>query len=44
MKNILIIEDDISIGNVLEETLTREGGIVYEVFTGIYGKYTTIGG
>lgn len=34
MKNILIIEDDISIGNVLEETLTREGYGVLRAYSG----------
>lgn len=32
--NILIIEDDISIGNVLEETLTREGYGVLRAYSG----------
>ena len=31
---ILIIEDDISIGNVLEETLTREGYAVLRAYSG----------
>ena len=30
MKNILVIDDDLHIGNVLEETLTNEGyGVSY---------------
>ena len=34
MKNILIIEDDISIGNVLEEVLTKEGYGVVRAYSG----------
>lgn len=34
MKNILIIEDDISIGNVLEEALTKEGYGVLRAYSG----------
>lgn len=34
MKNILIIDDDIHIGNMLEETLTREGYGVMRAYSG----------
>lgn len=34
MKNILIIDDDIYIGNVLEETLTKEGYGVSRAYSG----------
>lgn len=34
MKNILIIDDDIYIGNMLEEALTREGYIVSRAYSG----------
>lgn len=34
MKNILIIDDDIHIGNVLEETLSREGYGVFRAYSG----------
>lgn len=34
MKNILIIDDDIYIGNVLEETLTKEGYRVSRAYSG----------
>lgn len=34
MKNILVIDDDIHIGNVLEETLTKEGYGVYRAYSG----------
>lgn len=34
MKNILIVEDDIYIGNVLEETLTKEGYGVSRAYSG----------
>lgn len=34
MKNILIIDDDIHIGNVLEEILTKEGYGVFRAYSG----------
>ena len=34
MKNILIIDDDIHIGNVLEETLAKEGYSVIRAYSG----------
>lgn len=34
LKNILIIEDDISIGNMLEETLIKEGYGVFRAYSG----------
>lgn len=34
MKNILIVDDDIHIGNVLEEALTKEGYKVYRAYSG----------
>jgi DNA-binding response OmpR family regulator len=34
LKNILIIDDDIHIGNMLEETLTREGYAVSRAYSG----------
>ncbi|MDE5780008.1 MAG: response regulator transcription factor [Lachnospiraceae bacterium] len=34
MKNILIVDDDIYIGNVLEETLTKEGYLVSRAYSG----------
>lgn len=34
MKNILIVEDDLHIGNVLEETLTGEGYSVTRAYSG----------
>lgn len=34
MKNILIIDDDIHIGNMLEETLTKEGYGVFRAYSG----------
>lgn len=34
MKNLLIIDDDIHIGNMLEETLTREGYGVLRAYSG----------
>ena len=34
MKNILIIDDDIYIGNALEEALTREGYGVTRAYSG----------
>ena len=36
MKNILVIDDDLHIGNVLEETLTNEGYGVIRAFHHIY--------
>lgn len=35
MKNVLIIDDDIDIGNMLEETLTIEGYSVLRAYSGI---------
>ena len=34
MKNILVIDDDINIGNMLEEVLTREGYLVSRAYSG----------
>ena len=34
MKNILIIDDDVYIGNVLEETLVNEGYTVTHAYSG----------
>ena len=34
LKNILIIDDDIHIGNMLEETLTKEGYGVFSAYSG----------
>lgn len=34
MKNILIIDDDIHIGNLLEETLTKEGYSILRAYSG----------
>lgn len=34
MKNLLIIDDDIHIGNMLEETLTKEGYGVFRAYSG----------
>ena len=34
MRNILIVDDDIHIGNVLEETLTKEGYQVFRAYSG----------
>lgn len=34
MKNILVIDDDINIGNMLEELLTREGYLVSRAYSG----------
>lgn len=34
MKNILIIDDDVHIGNMLEETLTKEGYGVFRAYSG----------
>ena len=34
MKKILIIDDDLHIGNVLEETLTNEGYVVTRAYSG----------
>lgn len=34
MKNILVIDDDLHIGNVLEETLTNEGYGVIRAYSG----------
>ena len=34
MKNILIIDDDIHIGNMLEEVLTKEGYGIYRAYSG----------
>ena len=34
MKNLLVIDDDIHIGNMLEETLTKEGYCVFRAYSG----------
>ena len=34
MKNILVIDDDVHIGNALEETLTNEGYRVSRAYSG----------
>ena len=34
MKHILIVDDDINIGNMLEETLTKEGYLVSRAYSG----------
>ena len=34
MKRILIIDDDIHIGNVLEETLSKEGYKIFRAYSG----------
>ena len=34
MKQILIVDDDIHIGNVLEEVLTKEGYQVFRAYSG----------
>lgn len=34
MKKILIIDDDMHIGNMLEETLTREGYVIFRAYSG----------
>ena len=34
MKRILIIDDDIHIGNVLEETLSKEGYQIFRAYSG----------
>ncbi len=34
MKNILIVDDDVSIGNMLEEILTKEGYLVSRAYSG----------
>ena len=39
MKNILIIDDDIHIGNMLEETLTKEGYHVFRAYSGTEAIY-----
>lgn len=39
MKNILIIDDDIHIGNMLEETLTKEGYKVSRAYSGTEAVY-----
>lgn len=39
MKNILIIDDDIHIGNMLEETLTKEGYGVSRAYSGTEALY-----
>lgn len=39
MKNILIIDDDIYIGNMLEETLTREGYRISRAYSGTEALY-----
>lgn len=39
MKNILVIDDDVHIGNVLEETLTNEGYRVSRAYSGTEALY-----
>lgn len=39
MKNILIIDDDVHIGNMLEETLTKEGYGVLRAYSGTEALY-----
>ena len=39
MKNILIIDDDIHIGNMLEETLIKEGYSVSRAYSGTEAIY-----
>lgn len=39
MKNILIIDDDIHIGNMLEETLIKEGYLVSRAYSGTEAVY-----
>lgn len=39
MKNILVIDDDISIGNMLEELLTKEGYRVSRAYSGTEALY-----
>lgn len=34
MKAILIVDDDIHIGNLLEELLNREGYLVFRAYSG----------
>lgn len=43
MKNILIIDDDIHIGNVLEEILTKEGYGVLRAYSGTEALYVLSG-
>ena len=38
MKRILIIDDDIHIGNVLEETLSKEGYEISRAYSGKIGR------
>ena len=39
MKRILIIDDDIHIGNVLEETLSKEGYQIFRAYSGTEGLF-----
>lgn len=43
MKNILIIDDDMHIGNMLEETLTKEGYGVSRAYSGTEALYVLAG-
>lgn len=43
MKNILIIEDDIHIGNMIDEALTREGYRVSRAYSGTEALYVLAG-
>ena len=43
MKNILIIDDDIHIGNVLEEALTKEGYGVFRAYSGTEALFVLSG-
>lgn len=43
MKNILIIEDDIHIGNMIDEALTREGYHVSRAYSGTEALYVLAG-
>ena len=44
MKNILVIDDDIYIGNVLEEVLTKEGYGVFRAYSGTEALFVLAGG
>lgn len=44
MKNILIIDDDVHIGNVLEEALTKEGYGVFRAYSGTEALFVLAGG
>ncbi|MCI8780938.1 MAG: response regulator transcription factor [Lachnospiraceae bacterium] len=43
MKNILVIDDDIYIGNVLEEVLTKEGYGVFRAYSGTEALFVLSG-